>query len=153
MTYYTLTNRYFFLFSGFDSSLTLFISNTIDSRYLEFQGTLWNTLRYPYLDIPDLQNWGEKIEQPHLTNLYVIGLLKIEIFWKYCGKGEKFLRSNFSSFPQYILPVVRFACLGREIFTSKVVIRDKRGRDNEKQVYSGIVSPYFLDLKFEMKSV
>ena len=25
--------------------------NTVDSRYLEFQGTLLNTSRYPYLDI------------------------------------------------------------------------------------------------------
>ena len=30
--------------------------NTVDSRYLEFQGTLWNTSRYPYFDISDLQN-------------------------------------------------------------------------------------------------
>ena len=30
---------------------------------------------------------------------------------KYCGKEEKLLlRSNFSSFPQYVLPVVRFSC-------------------------------------------
>ena len=33
--------------------------NTVDSRYLEFQGTLWNALRYPYLDISDLQNLGK----------------------------------------------------------------------------------------------
>ena len=32
---------------------------TIDSRYLEVQGTLWNTSRYPYLDISDMQNWGK----------------------------------------------------------------------------------------------
>ena len=30
-------------------------SNTVDSRYLEFQGTLKNTSGYPYLDISDLQ--------------------------------------------------------------------------------------------------
>ena len=29
---------------------------TVDSRYLEFQGTLRNTSRYPYFDISDLQN-------------------------------------------------------------------------------------------------
>ena len=30
------------------------------------------------------------------------------ICWKYCGKGEKLLlRSNFSSYPQYLLPDVR----------------------------------------------
>ena len=34
---------------------------TVDSRYLEFQGTLLNTSRYPYLDILDLQNCGKNI--------------------------------------------------------------------------------------------
>ena len=29
------------------------ISTTVNSRYLEFQGTLWNTSKYPYLDISD----------------------------------------------------------------------------------------------------
>ena len=33
--------------------------NTVDSRYLELHGTLWNISRYPYLDISDLQNWGK----------------------------------------------------------------------------------------------
>ena len=32
------------------------IQNTVDSRYLEVQGTLWNTSRYPYLDISDFKN-------------------------------------------------------------------------------------------------
>ena len=27
---------------------------TVDSRYLEFQGTLWDTSRYPYLEISEL---------------------------------------------------------------------------------------------------
>ena len=31
--------------------LTLFLNNTIDSLYLEVQGAVWNTSRYPYLDI------------------------------------------------------------------------------------------------------
>ena len=40
------------------------------------------------------------IRKAHLTNIYVIGLLKLEIYWKYCGKEEKLLlRSNFSSLP------------------------------------------------------
>ena len=30
--------------------------NTVDSRYLEVQGTHWTTSRYQYLDISDLQN-------------------------------------------------------------------------------------------------
>ena len=29
---------------------------SVDSRYLEIQGTLWNTSRYPYFDISVLQN-------------------------------------------------------------------------------------------------
>ena len=32
---------------------------TVDSRYLEFDWTLWNTSRYPYFDISDVQNWGK----------------------------------------------------------------------------------------------
>ena len=39
---------------------------TVDSRYLEFQGTLWNTSRYPYLDISDLQNWGKNNLNNHI---------------------------------------------------------------------------------------
>ena len=30
--------------------------NTVNSRYPEFQGTLWNTSRYLYLDISDFHN-------------------------------------------------------------------------------------------------
>ena len=30
------------------------IHNTVDSRYLEVEGTLWNTSRYPYFDISDV---------------------------------------------------------------------------------------------------
>ena len=33
---------------------------TAASRYLEFQGTHWNTSIYPYLDISDLRNWGKQ---------------------------------------------------------------------------------------------
>ena len=39
---------------------------TIDSRYLEFQGTFWNTSRYPYLVISDLQNWGKNNSNNHI---------------------------------------------------------------------------------------
>ena len=37
---------------------TMLIS-TVDSRYLEVEGTLLNTSRYPYFDISDVQNWGK----------------------------------------------------------------------------------------------
>ena len=40
--------------------------HSIDSRYLEFQRTLWNTSRYPYLDISDLQNLGKNKSNNHI---------------------------------------------------------------------------------------
>ena len=40
--------------------MLVLIQYTVDSRYLEVQGTLWITLRYLYLDISDLQNWVKK---------------------------------------------------------------------------------------------
>ena len=36
------------------------VDYTVDSRYLEFQGTHWNTSRYPYLDISELREWGKQ---------------------------------------------------------------------------------------------
>ena len=48
-----------------------FDSNTVDSCYLEFQGTLWNTSRYPYLDISDLQNWGKNNSNNHISQIYM----------------------------------------------------------------------------------
>ena len=35
--------------------VVLLDKNTVDSRYLELQGTLWNSSRYPYFDISDLR--------------------------------------------------------------------------------------------------
>ena len=65
------------------------ITRTVDSRYLEFQGTLWNTSRYPYLDISDLQNWG-KIIRTTTFNKYVCNWTLevrdiLKILWK---RGE-----------------------------------------------------------------
>ena len=66
---------------GLDICLMHFLSsnvqkNTVDSRYLELQGTLWNTSRYPYFDISDLRNWGKQLIVQHLKqNEYVIWLL------------------------------------------------------------------------------
>ena len=75
---------------------------TVDSRYLEIQGTLWNTSRYPYLDISDLQNWWNNKSNNRIPEMNVIWVLKLEIYWKYCGKEEKLLlRSNFFSLSQY----------------------------------------------------
>ena len=98
---------FFFLFIFCSSCLLLLLSRegcaswmwlflfcftyTVDSRYLEIQGTLWNTSRYPYFDISDLWNWGKQlIEQPPLTEWICNLTPKLEIYWKY-------LRSNFFS--------------------------------------------------------
>ena len=45
--------------------------NTVDSRYLEFQGTLWNTSRYPYFDISDLQNGGKTFSINYIQQIYM----------------------------------------------------------------------------------
>ena len=42
------------------------LEDTVNSRYLEFQGTLWSTSRYPYLDISELQNWGKNSSNNHI---------------------------------------------------------------------------------------
>ena len=60
-----------------------------------------------------------QIEQQHLTNVYVFGLLKLEVFLKYCGNGEKLLPIS-PLFYNILLPFISFSCLGRDqIFTSR----------------------------------
>ena len=63
--------------------------NTVDSRYLEVEGTIWNTSRYPYFDMSDLQNWGKYLSnyQFHKWQCNVTALIR-NICWEYCGKGE-----------------------------------------------------------------
>ena len=39
---------------------------------------------------------GKITRKPHLTNLYIIGLLKLELYQKYCGKEEKLLLGAIS---------------------------------------------------------
>ena len=41
----------------------------VDSRYLEVQGTLCNTARYPYLHILDLQNWAKNKSNNHISQM------------------------------------------------------------------------------------
>ena len=48
------------------STVTTLFSYTVDSRYLEFQGTPCNTSRYPYLDISDLQSSGKYTSINHI---------------------------------------------------------------------------------------
>ena len=47
------------LSSKFDVIMLISILHTVDFRYLEVQGSLGNTSKYPYLDISDLLNWGK----------------------------------------------------------------------------------------------
>ena len=53
---------------------------TVDSRYLEFQGAI----KYFEISVPRRIRFAELrkklFEQPHLTNIHVIGLLKLEIY-------------------------------------------------------------------------
>ena len=87
-------------------------SYTVDSRYLEIQGTLLHTSRYPYFDISDLWNWGKQlIKQPHLTEWICNLTPKLEIYWKYCGNEEKLLQRAISLlFHNIVLPVGRSLC-------------------------------------------
>ena len=85
--------------------------HTVDFRYLEVEGNLWNTSRYPYFDISDLQNWGKYQNWTTKFHKWTCNLTPLvrNICWKYCGKGENLLlMGNFSSYPQYLLPDVRF---------------------------------------------
>ena len=62
-----------------------------------------------------------QIAQPNLRNKYVIRLLQLEIYIEnIVGKGRNLLlRSNFSSYPQYLLPDVKLLCLNKDqIFSS-----------------------------------
>ena len=72
-------------------------SSTVNSRYLEVQGTLWNTSRYQYLDISDLQNKGKNKSNDHISHICnlssdVRDILKI--LWK---------RAEFPLFVSYQL--------------------------------------------------
>ena len=88
---------------------------TLSSIYLDYnvQSTLVisnskGLLKYFEISVPRHIKFAELrkkyFEQPHLTNICVTGLLKfghiLKILWK---REEKLLlRSNFSSFPQYL---------------------------------------------------
>ena len=98
---------------------------TVDSRYLELQGTLWNTSRYPYFVISDLRNWGKQlIEQPPLTEWICNLTLKLEIYWKYCGK-----RGEIAPKEQFLLFSTIFCCLLVDLCIktgTRFSLRDKR---------------------------
>ena len=64
-------------------------THTVNS-HLEAQETLWNTLRYLYIDISDLQKWGKKIIQTTTFHKWICNLTPenrdiLKILWK---RGE-----------------------------------------------------------------
>ena len=63
----------------------------------------------------------EKLIRLTTFNKYICNwTLEVRDILKKLWKRAEILRSNFSSFPQYFSPVVRFSCLSRgKIFTSR----------------------------------
>ena len=92
--------------------------NTVDSHYLEFQGTLWKfTWRYPYLNISDLQNWGKNNSHNLISQIYM------KILWK---RGEIALFSIIFFYlllDFHVLAGTRFSLRDKRLFEiSKVEI-------------------------------
>ena len=106
---------------SFSLFCTLFLY-TVDSRFLEAQGTLWNTSNFPYFDIPDLRELRITINRTTIFNMneYVIWRLrdKLKILWK---------RGEIAPKEQFLLFSTIFCCLlvdlcgktGARFFTSR----------------------------------
>ena len=47
----------------------LFEKDTVNSRYLEVEGTRWNTSRYPYFHISDVQKWVKYQTNNQITQM------------------------------------------------------------------------------------
>ena len=104
------------------SALPQYLINTFDSRYLEVEGTLWNSSRYPYYDISELQKWDKiQIEQPNFTNSYIIWLLNLEMYFENIAeKGWNCSSGVTSPLIHNILPDIRFLRLKKDqIFSSR----------------------------------
>ena len=74
------------IFSGLKEQTRFTYPARVDSRYFKVQGTLWNTSRYPYLDISDLQNGG-KINRTTTFHKWICNLTPdvrdiLKILWK-----------------------------------------------------------------------
>ena len=83
-----------------DCTASLFVSHTVDSRYLEVHGTLLNILRYPYLDISDMQNLGKHKSNNHISQINMYNLTPevrdiSKILWK---RGEIAPKEQFLLF-------------------------------------------------------
>ena len=97
---------------------------TVDFRYLEVQGTRWNTSRYPYFEISDLHSWG-KINRTTTFHKWICNLTpEVRDILKIVRKKEKLiLRSNFSSFSQYFVTWCQIYMLKAG---TRFSLRDKR---------------------------
>ena len=117
-----------------------FNSTTVDSRYLkskELSEILQDicTSTYQICRFDEKINWTTTFHK-----WYVIWLLRLEIYWKYCGKEEKLLfRSNFSSFPPYFYTSCFHVLTGTRFPLWDMVIRDKRSWDNKSWLYMTIL--------------
>ena len=124
--------RKYLYFSGRDHLLNCrsmsFISQNrselLPDSHIEVQGTLWNTARYPYLDIWDLQNWGKINRTTTFPNEIINWLLKVlKILWKREGIAP-FFHNNFILLLQF------------HVNTGTIVsLRDQPSRDNESRLY------------------
>ena len=93
---------------------------TVDSLYRITR----DSLKYFEISVPQHIRFTELrkkyIKQPHFTNEYTIWLLKLEIYWKYCGKGKVAPLKQFLLFSTVFCYLVRFPGSNRDqIFTSR----------------------------------
>ena len=100
-----------------------FFFTKVNSHYLELQGALWNTSRYPYFDISNLRNWGKQlIEQPPLTE-WICNLTPVWDIFKILWKRE------IASKEQFLLFSTIFCCLLVDLCVktgTRFSLRDKR---------------------------
>ena len=79
-----------------------------------------DSIKYFEISVPRHIRFAELrkklFEQPHLTNIYVIGLLKLEIYSKYCGKEEKLLIFFCLSLDDHVLAETRFSLRDKWLF-------------------------------------
>ena len=90
------------------------MKSTVDSRYLEVEGTLWNTSRYPYFDISVCRTE----ENTNRTTKFLkwtcnFTPLVRNICWKYCGTWEKYFITWFYF---YVKTGIRFSFRDKRLF-------------------------------------
>ena len=112
------------------SLMSLYLSKC--SRLLIFRSPR-NSLKYFEMSVPPHIRFAElrkkQTKQPHFTNEYIIRLQKLELYWKYCWKAEKFFL--FSTIFCYLLldfQVKTFSLCDKRFF-------EISGRDNKSWLY------------------